>query len=161
WIAELAAFLGETADLADNADADTVQQAFASLLRRAAVRRRVVILVDALDQSEPTPRGRFLTWLPGLWPDNARLFATALPGDATAALARRAGAMLRPLDALSEAEARLVYAAIHERYHRKEDAVVREALLRKPAEGWSNPLWLYLAVEQLNLLDEDDALRAE
>jgi hypothetical protein len=161
WITDLAGFLGETVDLAENADAETVQQSFASLLGRAALQRRVLVLIDALDQFEATPRGRFLTWLPALWPENARLFVTAVPGDASAVLAQRTGAEASPLAALSEAEARLVFAAIHARYHRTPDAAVREALLQKPEAGWSNPLWLYLGIEQVNLLDEDDVARAE
>jgi hypothetical protein len=79
WIGELAAFLNEPAELAENADAETVEGSFASLVGRAALRRQVLVLVDALDQFEQTPRGRFLTWLPTLWPANARLFARAIP----------------------------------------------------------------------------------
>jgi hypothetical protein len=152
WIAEFAAFLGETSELAENADTETVERSFASLLGRAALRRRVVVLVDALDQFEQTPRGRFLTWLPVQWPANARLFATAIPREASAALAARAGVEARRMPALSEAEARAVFAAIHLRYHRAPDPAVLEALLKRGESEWSNPLWLHLAVEQVNLL---------
>ena len=161
WIGELAAFLNEPAELAENADAETVERNFARLLGRAALRRPVLVLVDALDQFEQTPRGRFLTWLPALWPVNARLFATAIPREASAALAARAGVETRTIPALTEAEARAVFAAIHLRYHRSPDQAVLEALLEKEQAGWSNPLWLHLAVEQVNLLDEDDVARAE
>ena len=65
------------------------------------------------------------------------------------------------MPALTEAEARAVFAAIHERYHRTPDPAVLAALIQKPVAGWSNPLWLYLAVEQVNLLDGDDIARAE
>jgi hypothetical protein len=65
------------------------------------------------------------------------------------------------MPALDEAEARVVIAAIHQRYHRTSDQAVVAALMQKPAAAWSNPLWLYLAVEQVNLLDSDDVVRAE
>jgi hypothetical protein len=160
WISELAAFLGVPDGLADNADAETVETTFASLLGRAAPRRRVVVLIDALDQLE-TPRGRFLTWLPKLWPDNARLFTTAIAGEASKALAQRQPGSDRKLDKLFREEAREVYLAIHRRYHRNADEELCAVLLGRSEEAWSNPLWLYLAVEQLNLLDGDDVTRAE
>ena len=161
WIGELADFLKETAELAEDADAEAVERSFASLLGRAALRRRVLVLVDAFDQFEQTPRGQFLTWLPALWPVNARLFATTIPRETSDALAARAGVETRAMPALAEAEARAVFAAIHLRYHRTPDPAVLEALLKKEEAGWSNPLWLHLAVERINLLDEDDVARAE
>ena len=161
WIGDLSVFLNELVELADNADIETVDRNFASVLGRAAAQRRVVVLLDALDQFEPTPRGRFLTWLPTLWPPNARLFVTAIPGDGSTALARRPGTATRAIPALTEVEARAIFAAIHARYHRTPDAAVLAALMQKPEVGWSNPLWLYLAVEQANLLDEDDVALAE
>lgn len=162
WIGELAAFLNLPADAdAETGNTEAIVQRFASLLGRASVLRRVVVLVDALDQFEPTPRGRFLTWLPTLWPPNARLFATAIAGDAPEALSRRPGARVRAMPSLTGAEARAVFAAIHARYHRAPDPAVLAALMQKPVEGWCNPLWLYLAVEQVNLLDEDDVALAE
>jgi hypothetical protein len=112
WIGELAAFLSEPAELAENADAETVERSFASLLGRAALQQRVLVLVDALDQFEQTPGGQFLTWLPVLWPANARLFATAIPREASAALAGRVGVGMRTMPALTEVETRAVFAAI-------------------------------------------------
>jgi len=38
-----------------------------------------VLLLDALNQLEATPRARQLTWLPRMLPANVRLIATALP----------------------------------------------------------------------------------
>ena len=89
WIEELGAALGTDPGLADNADPDTIEATFHALLGRTAEKRRVVVLVDALDQFEATMRGRFATWLPRLWPANARLIATAVPCDASKALEAR------------------------------------------------------------------------
>ena len=51
------------------------------------------------------------------------------------------------------------------RYHRHIHAGVRAAVLTKPlpdgAMAAGNPLWLALAVEELNLLDADDFARVE
>src|SRR5262249_203119 len=49
------------------------------------------------------------------------------------------------------------------RYHRElEPPVVAALLARTGIDGppWANPLWLVLAVEELNLLDADDFARA-
>jgi len=72
WVEELAEFLGAEPPVEEGASAEDLEQAFASLLGRAALRTRVVVLLDALNQFEPTTRGRYLTWLPTLWPDDAR-----------------------------------------------------------------------------------------
>ena len=159
WIEELAAGLSVDPGLAENAAPETVDAAFASLVGRMAAQRRVVVLVDALDQFETTTRGRYVTWLPQLWPTNARLIATAIPGEASKALSERAGIELLSLPPLATPEARVIITTICARYHRKFEPEVIEALLAKQgANGpaWGNPLWLVLAVEELNLLDADD-----
>lgn len=51
WIEELGAALQTDPGLADNADPDTMDATFNALLNRMAEERRVVVLVDALDQS--------------------------------------------------------------------------------------------------------------
>ena len=91
WIDELSAGLGVGSPIDENANADAVEDAFASLLGRLAQQRRVVLLIDALDQFEASPRGRYLTWLPKLWSANARLIATAIAGDGSKALTDRTG----------------------------------------------------------------------
>ncbi|HUS80270.1 MAG TPA: hypothetical protein VM283_03315, partial [Armatimonadota bacterium] len=160
FIGELAGFLGEAPPVEEGASAEEIEQAYASLLGRAALRTRVVVLVDALNQFEPTPRARHLTWLPGLWPENARLIATAIPCSASAALEQRAGVRAEPLPALTMPEAEEIAEAVCARYHRTLNPEVLRVLLDKrtaaaePAAG--NPLWLELALEALNLLDQDD-----
>ncbi len=160
WIDDLGSALGVgDVGLAENADPETVETAFALLVGRMVSQRRVVVLIDALDQFKKTTRGRFATWLPRLWPANARLVATAIAGGASKVLAERPGMEALPLPPLDATEARGIIEAICDRYHRKCEPPVIDALLAKrhggaPASG--NPLWLVLAVEELNLLDADD-----
>ena len=164
WIDELATEVGEGDPLPAGAGAEAVEAAFASLLWQAAERRRVVLLIDALDQFEATPRGRFVTWLPRIWHPNARLIATAIPGEASEALGRRAGVAEIALTPLEAGEARDIVSGICRRYHRAFEPEVIDALLAKAGErqfAFANPLWLVLAVEELNLLDEDDFTRAQ
>jgi tetratricopeptide (TPR) repeat protein len=163
WIEELGAALGIDSGLADDADADTIDATFQALLGRMATERRIVVLVDALDQFEATTRGRFITWLPRLWPANARLIATAVPCEASKTLETRTGMEPLTLPALDADEARRIAEAICTRYHRTLEPEVLNALLAKQGEAnpaWSNTLWLVLAVEELNLVDGDDFGRA-
>jgi tetratricopeptide (TPR) repeat protein len=163
WIDELAAALGTDPALAENAEPETVDATFSALIGRLALQRRVVVLIDALDQFEPTLRGRSVTWLPRSWPDNARLIATAIDGEASQALSERPGLGTLALPPLDAAEARAIVNGICDKYHRTFEPEVIGALLAKsgtngPAFG--NPLWLVLAVEELNLLDADDFAHA-
>ena len=173
WIGELAEALDTDSSLADDADPDTVDATFLRLLGQMAQRQRVVVLVDALDQFERTTCGRYVTWLPRLWPVNARFIATAIAGDASQALAERPAIGVEQLVPLNAAEARDIIGGrsddgickgICGRYHRTFEPEVIDALLGKRTPvgpAWANPLWLVLAVEDLNLLDADDFARAQ
>ena len=164
WIEELATALGVDAGLANNADPDTIVATFRALLTRLAAQRRVVLAVDALDQFEGTTQARRVTWLPPVLPANVKLIATAVPGEASAALRQRPGIEHLSLTPLDAAEALGIAEAICARYHRALEPDVLDALLAKrggAGPAWRNPLWLVLAVEELNLLDADDFERAK
>jgi tetratricopeptide (TPR) repeat protein len=165
WIRELAAFLRIEDPLPEGVTAEDVDRTFASLLSRASAGRRVVALIDALDQFGPNPRAEYLTWLPGSWPGNARLIATTLPSQPAGRLGDRAGVATTGLSPLSEVEAVAIVRSVCARYHRTPNAEVIQALIaRRRSDGAiaaGNPLWLTLAVEQMNLLDEDDFARAD
>jgi tetratricopeptide (TPR) repeat protein len=163
WIEELATALGINAGLAESADPDTISATFWALLARMAEQRRVVLAIDALDQFEGTTQGRQLTWVPHLFPANARFIATAVLGEASKALRQRSGIEHMSLAPLDAPEARSIAEGICARYHRKLEPDVLDALLAKQGSAghaWGNPLWLVLAVEELNLLDADDFARA-
>lgn len=160
WIAELGSALGAgDIDLAANIDPEIVERAFASLLVRMASKRRVVVLIDAIDQFKKTSRGKFTAWLPRLWPINARLVATGLAGGASKALSERSGVETLALPPLESSEVEGIIEAACKRNERKLAAPVIDALLAKKHAGgpaWGNPLWLLLALEELELLDSSD-----
>ncbi len=164
WCDELAARLGESTGLSGDESAGAIDAAFAALLRRAAQRERVVVLIDALDQLEPTARARFSSWLPRDWPANARLIATTVSGDCSSALAERPGMEMLPLGPLALSEARQIVERIGGRYHRRLEPEVIASLLGKgegDGFGWRSPLWLVLASEEIHLVDADDFARAK
>jgi tetratricopeptide (TPR) repeat protein len=165
WTGELAQHLGieepvSKAAGSENAQLEERAEAFAVLLSQAAADQRIVLLVDALDQFARTPVARYLTWLPHLWPRNARLIVTTQSGTEADVLARRHGVRRIDLPVLSEEEERGIIQAVCDRYHRTLHPEVASILLRKVRPSGTaaagNPLWLHLAMEELLLLDEDD-----
>jgi tetratricopeptide (TPR) repeat protein len=184
WIGELAAFLEIVDPLEDlgkesakeQADqtrpgqsvivtSEEIEKTFASLLGQAASQIRVVVLVDALNQFEPTVRASHLTWLPRIWPENARFLATAIPGSASNALKDRPGASELTVPPVSRDEARAIAERFYrERHHREVNSRVLGALLDKKDSdrtAHANPLWLALALQEMNLLEGDDFERAD
>lgn len=164
WIGDLAQALGIEPLLPENANSEKIDAVFADLLGRMAAQRRVVVLIDALDQFEATSRGRFATWLPQIWPANVQIIATANAGETSKALIEHGGIEVSVLPPLDAAEARDIVESICRRYHRTFEADVIAALLAKAGPDGAatgNPLWLVLAVEELNLLDADDFARAQ
>jgi hypothetical protein len=117
WIGELAGYLGEEDPSEAFGGREDLEKKFAESLSRAAARGRVVCLVDVLNQFERTPAARHLTWLPQLWPANARLIATAIPGTESDALARRRGCGEKALPVLDESEAGAIVKTACARYH--------------------------------------------
>jgi tetratricopeptide (TPR) repeat protein len=165
WILELATALGiRDVGLAENADAETVEATFVRLLGQKASQQRVVVLVDALDQFESTGRAQTVAWLPRQWPPNARFLATTIVGKTSQALSNRAGIETLPMPPLNDVEARAIVAGVCNRYHRTFEPEVTNTLMAKSGikgSAWANPLWLVLAVEELNLLDADDFASAQ
>ncbi len=160
WIVEL----GGTSAAMQEADPARLDEVFARRLEEVAAKRRVVLLLDALDQLEATDRARFLGWLPRTWPANARLIASAIAGEASFALTARAGVRLVQMSDLSAAEAGEIADALCRRHHRRLNEQVRAALLARASAGGmggANALWLTLVVRYLNDLDADDFVRAE
>ena len=165
WIGELGAALGETPEVPENIKPEDLEKFFAQLLHRLAAKRRVVVLVDALNQFFRTERARTVSWLPVAWPANARFIATTIPGEESIQLARRPGLALVDVPPLDNSEAGAIVAQVYGGYRRTPNAEVLRAVLAlrqsdgTPAAG--NPLWLTLALDFLNLLDADDFTAAE
>jgi hypothetical protein len=71
-------------------EADALRTALGDWLVKAAGARRVVLVIDALDQlARDDPTARQLGWLPVVVPRNVRLVVSALPSESLEALRRR------------------------------------------------------------------------
>ena len=165
WVDELTTSLGINSPLTEKTTAEELEQIFHQMLGRAAAKQRVIILIDALNQFENSPLARHLTWLPKRLPTNSRIIATAIPGDASVAFEGKSGVSAITLPPLNHSEADRIISTVCSRYHRELNPQIKKILLEKkdgtdnPAFG--NPLWLTMALEELNLLDADDFARAE
>jgi tetratricopeptide (TPR) repeat protein len=166
WVGELAAALDEAAPaIPEDIKPEELEKLFGQWMARAATTRRVVVQVDALNQFLRTERARTVSWLPAIWPDNARFIATTIAGEESQRLGQRPGVSLCEVPPLSAAEANAITAQVHARYHREPNKEVMAVLLSKPLPDGTpaagNPLWLTLALDLLNLLDADDFTAAE
>ena len=145
WCTQLAAELGF--------EVPPESAEFFDLFLRVARRKRVVMVVDAVERLERTASGELPHWLPQHWPANARLIATCLPGAAMGALSARLGLEVTELAPPSKTEAREIVAGVFARQHREHDEDVVAALV---SDRPRSPLWLILAAEELNQIDIDD-----
>jgi tetratricopeptide (TPR) repeat protein len=145
--------------------ADEVVARFTGQLGRLATRQPVTLLIDAVEEFEPTTQAHFMTWLPRPIPAGVRLLVTARPGQQADDLAERFGLSLLPLAPLAPEDTARIVVQVGQRYGRTlPEGALRTLLSKSGADGTAaagNPLWLELALEQLHLLDIDDYRRAD
>src|ERR1017187_5404176 len=88
---ELITGTGITAEISE--DPEKLRVAFPEILKQAAAKKRVVILLDAINQFDVTSQLAGLWWLPNELPDNARII---LSTPSTAGSEVRSSAFTRP-----------------------------------------------------------------
>lgn len=156
WIEELRLHLGQKLPSRNFSSSDEILKEFAALMYQAAPLKRVVVLIDALNEMSGFDYVRHLTWLPEPWPANARLLVTSIPGKEC----QRPGVKKESLEDLSIREAQELCSSICRRYHKELPEPVREAILSIQDQGsqhaYRNPLWLLLAVDEMITIDADD-----
>lgn len=124
---------------------------FASRLEHAAETRRVVLIIDALNQMDAADNAHLLQWLPQEFPDNVRVIVSSLE-HATLDALRERGELIREvaLRSLSAVDAEAIVRGVLHRYRKQFDREQLQLLLRKPAAGI--PLYLLVALEELRTL---------
>ena len=139
------------------ADGDVFER-FERQLLNAARHRRIVILVDALDQVAGGP-GPALSWIPEPLPDNVRVILTTTGGEVATAIRARRDVRIEQVAPLDASELRPVAQGIYARYHRMPNEAVLRIVLgprRDPSSMSLNPLWITMALDELNLVEADD-----
>ncbi len=131
-------------------DPEKLRLAFPDFLRQACARRRVVILLDAVNQLDPATYSAGLQWLPEELPDNARAILSALEGPALEELRRRHRLREIELKPLTADDGEAIIEQFRQRYRKKFEPDQRTALLDKTEAGM--PLYLLAALEELRTL---------
>jgi hypothetical protein len=154
------------ADIPD--DFEKLRAAFPEFLRQACARKRVVILLDAVNQFDATSYFGGLHWLPEELPDNGRIIlstlvgpvvgrvpshgesATATSGDVAYNNLQRLKPREIELQPLTAADGEAIIEQFRKRYHKRFSDDQRAALLAKSDAG--TPLYLLTALEELRTL---------
>jgi hypothetical protein len=133
------------------ADFDGLRQELPKLLEKAAGQRRVVLLIDAVNQLDSAYDGPGMAWLPDHLPPDVRVILSSLQGPALESLrARRQRPIEVTLPALDGKSASAIVDGYLRRYRKELDDTQRACLLAK-AEA-RNPLYLVTALEELRTL---------
>ncbi len=128
-----------------------------SFLQTAAQQRRVVLIIDALNQLDEQEAAHGLGWLPLYLPENVRLVVSSLTGDCLEVLRRREAEEI-VISALSEADREEIVRTVLGQYRKKLDERQMRALLTH--EATDNPLYLRVALEELRLFGVFEELTA-
>ena len=97
---------------------EKLQEKFLELLQLVSAKKRVLLLIDALDRFEPTARAQHLSWLPALMPRNLRLLLTAITGTEQKAIKYHKGLTAKSIDTFSTAEAKEMLNALCLQQHK-------------------------------------------
>jgi tetratricopeptide (TPR) repeat protein len=160
WISEQQQLTGDVQKDAANREIEKLQEKFTELLWNASQKKRIVLLIDALDRFEPTSRAEYMTWLPELLPTKVKVLITAITGTEKNAVQYHKGIITRSIDHFTIEEAREMLYSLGRRQHKSLPKVIEKEILEKEREDGlnasSSPLWLSLAVNILTAMDTDD-----
>ena len=131
-------------------DPEKLRGAFPDLLRQACEKKRVLILLDAVNQFDPASHSAGLHWLPEELPVNARVILSALDGAALEELRRHRKPQEIELNPLTAADGEAIIEQFRKRYRKKFEPPQRAALLAKTDAA--TPLYLLAALEELRTL---------
>ena len=162
WISKLQQRMECNLNLTKRSSSEEIDDLFYQLVQEIAKSKRLVIVLDALDQFESGIRSKYLTWLDqDRWPANALCIFTSRPGDEVDVFLAKPGTHPLQLPPLDKDEAESIASLAWERCHRQPPASVITAVSAKCLDSEGNPLWIRLASEYLNNLDADDFAEME
>lgn len=157
---QLIAALRDAAGNVDGADADQPTAAmFARALSEAARHRRVILVIDALDQLEDSGGARDVAWLPKDLPPKARVFLSTTPGrPADAADERKWHVEDMPL--LRPSQVPELTRRYLDAHGKKEGLVEGQLAMIAEASQATNPLFLCTVLDELVPLGNREAVDA-
>ena len=141
-------------------DPQKLLQKWPEFLEKAGAQKRIILLLDALNQLDPLDHSHELGWIPYRMPQGVTLVVSALPGDCLDRLRRRVrGEAVIDMPVLAEPDRRaLVRAHLGQRGKKlSRDQLDRLIDATKRLEA-GLPLYLLVALEELSLFGSYEAL---
>uniref|UniRef100_A0A6B2KWF4 NACHT domain-containing protein n=1 Tax=Arcella intermedia TaxID=1963864 RepID=A0A6B2KWF4_9EUKA len=131
-------------------DFKELQTLFSSYMEKlgADQTRKLVLILDALNQLDPTNHAHSLDWLPETFPVNVRTIVSVLPGNVYDVLTRRKREEVS-VEALTQEEKSEIVKQTLWQYRKKLEADQLALLLKKEDSG--KPLYLIVACEELRV----------
>lgn len=132
---------------------------FPELLAKAATNRKVLVMIDAVNQLEKSDNAHSMSWLPLQLPQNVRFVTSTLASEVQdALLARLKKPQVEQLRGLSSDEIReLVKAYLAEIRHEFPNPQVEAEFFAKVGRG--NPLYILVALEELRVFGKFEELK--
>lgn len=139
---------------------------FWQLLQETAGQESVMILVDGIEQAVESALGKYLSWIPPTPIGGVTVVLFDLVnGERQARLQRRFDVQCYMLESLKVHQAQDLIDKLCQKYHRVLPREIIEMLLSKRGlegkRGSSNPLWLTLATDALNLIEASEYLQTD
>lgn len=153
WAQMLRRFMGEFKRKFDiteeipNRD-DALMAAFRNWLSITALRARVVLVIDALNQLEDRNGAPDLVWLPPTIPENIRLIVSTLEGRSLDAIRKRELSVLE-VEPLKVAERNALITCYLKKYQKELSPSIKQALATAPQ--CENPLFLRALLEEVRI----------
>ena len=131
---------------------------FPKFLEKASNSRRIIFILDAVNQFEKTDDAHAMRWLPQKLPENVRFVVSTLAGEAFDALKNRSlTPKVEPVTGLDESDVReLVSDYLKEIRHEFPNQQVEDAFFHKVKPG--NPLYILVALEELRVFGDFEQL---
>lgn len=134
---------------------DALRQAFAAWLTKIPSTKRVVLILDGLNQLEDRDQAPDLVWLPTHIPSNIRIFLSTLPGRSLDAIQKRGWSALQVTPLNIEERKRLITEYLAQ-YRKKLNPIRVERLAG--SSQCANPLFLRVLLEELRLFGVHELL---
>ena len=143
-----------------SSDPATLQRQLPVILAKAGRNRKVVLLIDALNQLNPSDRSHELNWVPFYVPHGARVILSTLEGDCLDAIKRRVPAnSIIEVPMLPRDDRRdLVCEQLARRAKKLTEEQLTGLLDVAKRPDAALPLYLLVAIEELCLFGARDAL---
>jgi tetratricopeptide (TPR) repeat protein len=135
---------------------DALRAAFANWLHMVALKGRLVLILDGLNQLEDHDQAPDLIWLPPVIPDNVRLIVSTLPGRSLDALVKRGWPTLQIEPLGQEERKRLIVEYIAESSKTLSPPLLKQIV---DAPQAANPLFIRTILDELGVSGSHELLK--